>query len=254
MYSHVIQTSPVDKRKEFLVLIHGLGGRAASWDRVIPQLTSRFNILRYDLRGHGQSEIPPGPWSLDDFVQDLEGVLGEVKITQTHLVGFSLGGLIAQKFTLKNPMQVNKLVILSAVAGRTEAEREKVVQRLRNLENNDLDANIELAMERWFSPGFRQNHPELVQQRVDGLRSTDPKGYLNAHRVFSLGDLASELPKIKNPTLIMTGEFDPGSNVRMAQLMHERISGSKIEILPNLRHSVLVEAPELIGQKLVEFL
>jgi pimeloyl-ACP methyl ester carboxylesterase len=236
-----------------VILIHGLGGNLRTWDPIAAVLEQRFKVLRYDLRGHGKSENPQGPWLLDDFISDLEDVVLQAGITRTHLAGFSLGGLISQGFTIKHPEVVDKLIILSAVAGRTEAERAKVVERVHNLEIGDLDSNIELAMERWFSPEFRAQHPELVKARLDTLRSNDPMGYLNAYRVFGLGDLGNQIDRIKCPTLVMTGEFDPGSNVRMSQLMHEKISNSKLEILPNLRHSVLVEAPQLIAEKFDNF-
>jgi pimeloyl-ACP methyl ester carboxylesterase len=125
---------------------------------------------------------------------------------------------------------------------------------MRNLEKGDLDTNIELALERWFSPEFRQDHPERVQKRIAELRATSPEGYFKAYRVFVLSDLAEHLSQIQCETLVMTGEHDPGSNVRMARLMHETIPGSKLEILPDLRHSVLVESPQLIAEKLDSFL
>jgi len=169
-------------------------------------------------------------------------------------VGFSLGGLIVQQFALSHPERVERLIILSAVAGRTEEERQQVRERLRNLENGQLDTNIELALERWFSPTFRRDHPERVQKRIAELRATPPDGYLKAQRVFVLSDLADQLDRIQCPTLIMTGEHDPGSNVRMARIMHEKIIGSQLEILPELRHSILVEAPKLVAEKLDRFL
>ena len=236
-----------------MVLVHGLGGNLHSWDEIAASLEQRFSILRYDLRGHGDSHNPHGPWTLEDFVDDLEDVLAHHCDEPIYLAGFSLGGLVSQGFTLRHPERVGKLVILSAVAGRTEAERQKVLERVANLERGDLDTNIELALERWFSPGFRKNHPERVRRRLDALKANDPEGYLNAYRVFGLGDLADKLHKISCPTLVMTGEFDPGSNVRMAKLMHEKIPGSRLEILPGLRHSILVEAPGLVARKLDEF-
>ena len=111
-----------------------------------------------------------------------------------------------------------------------------------------------MALERWFSPEFRQNHPERVQKRITELRATSPEGYIQAYRVFVLSDLAEHLSQIQCETLVMTGEYDPGSNVRMARLMHEKIPASQLEILPGLRHSVLVEAPQLIAEKLDSFL
>jgi pimeloyl-ACP methyl ester carboxylesterase len=250
MKSNIVQTGSGPS----LVLVHGLGGNLHSWDIISAAMEKRFTVLRYDLRGHGGSHNPPGPWQLDDFVDDLEEVLAGCSDDPVRLAGFSLGGLISQGYTLRHPAAVSKLVIISAVAGRTEAERQKVVERVRNLERGDLDTNIELALERWFSPHFREQHPDRVQARLEALKANDPGGYLNAYRVFGLGDLAQELHKIQCPTLVMTGEFDPGSNVRMAELMHQQIAGSKLEILPAVRHSVLVEAPQLVAQRLDEFL
>ena len=236
-----------------VVLVHGLGGNLQKWDDIVPVLERRFTVLRYDLRGHGSSHNPPGPWTLDDFIADLEEIIDARGLTQISLAGFSLGGLISQGLTLKRPQLVKKLVILSAVADRTEAERQKVIERVRNLENGDLDTNIDLALERWFSPRFREQHPERVRARLETLKSNDPGGYLNAYRVFGLGDLGPELHRITCPTLVATGEDDPGSNPRMARFMHEQIAGSRLAILTGLRHSILVEAPGRVAQLLEEF-
>lgn len=236
-----------------LVLVHGLGGNLQSWYVIAERLAHRFRVYRYDLRGHGESHNPDGPWCLDDFVEDLHRLLQTIGIQTTHLAGFSLGGLIVQGLALRYPALVNQLAIISAVAGRTQEERERVAIRVQNLEQGDLYANIELAMDRWFTPQFRSQHPERVAQRIATLKRNDPEGYLNAYRVFNLSDLADDLHQIEAETLIMTGEDDPGSNSRMARLMHHRIRNSRLEILPGLRHSLLVEAPELVSDKLDAF-
>jgi len=254
MQSHAVQSGWTADKHPTVILIHGLGGNLYLWDQVVPVLEKRFSVLRYDLRGHGQSDAPSGDWSLDDFAKDLLELFDSRMLARAHLVGFSLGGLIVQQFALSHPERVERLIILSAVAGRTEEERQQVRERLRNLENGQLDTNIELALERWFSPTFRRDHPERVQKRIAELRATPPDGYLKAQRVFVLSDLADQLDRIQCPTLIMTGEHDPGSNVRMARIMHEKIRGSQLEILPELRHSILVEAPKLVAEKLDRFL
>jgi len=254
MYSHIFRSGQDPTRHPTVILIHGLGGTLNIWDPIVSVLEHRFSVLRYDLRGHGQSDVPPGDWSLEDFVSDLESIFNNESVPYAHLVGFSLGGLIVQQFALSYPERVGQLTILSAVAGRTNAERQHVQERIRNLEKGDLNTNIELALERWFSPEFRQDHPERVQKRIAELRATSPAGYFQAYRVFVLSDLAEHLSQIQCETLVMTGEHDPGSNVRMARLMHESIPNSQLEILPNLRHSVLVESPQLIAEKLDSFL
>ena len=254
MYSHIFRSGQDPTRHPTVILIHGLGGTLNIWDPIVSVLEHRFSVLRYDLRGHGQSDVPAGDWSLEDFVSDLESIFNNESVPYAHLVGFSLGGLIVQQFALSYPDRVGQLTILSAVAGRTNAERQHVQERIRNLEKGDLNTNIELALERWFSPEFRQDHPERVQKRIAELRATSPAGYFQAYRVFVLSDLAEHLSQIQCETLVMTGEHDPGSNVRMARLMHESIPNSQLEILPNLRHSVLVESPQLIAEKLDLFL
>ncbi|MFT7533600.1 MAG: pimeloyl-ACP methyl ester carboxylesterase [Gammaproteobacteria bacterium] len=236
-----------------LILIHGLGSNLQSWDTSANLLSKRFRVIRYDLRGHGLSDVPQGPWVLDEFVDDLEEVCRKTGVEQVRLAGFSLGGLITQGFCLRHSERVKQAVILSAIAGRTEEEQQRVAIRVQNLEQNKLDTNIELALERWFSPQFRQQHPDRVAGRLAALKATDPIGYLHAYRVFSLSDLGDQLHRITTPCLVMTGEGDPGSNVRMANFMHEEIANSQLDILPVLRHSVLVEAPELIASKLDQF-
>ena len=254
MYTHVFRSGQDQAQHPTVILIHGLGGTLNIWDPIASVLEHRFSVLRYDLRGHGQSDVPTGDWSLDDFVRDLEEIFIDETLPHAHLVGFSLGGLIVQQFALSYPERVGQLAILSAVAGRTGTERERVQERLQNLKTGDLETNIELALERWFSPEFRQNHPERVQKRIAELRATSPAGYFQAYRVFVLSDLAEHLSQIQCETLVMTGEHDPGSNVRMARLMHEAIPNSKLDILTNLRHSILVESPQLIAEKLDSFL
>jgi pimeloyl-ACP methyl ester carboxylesterase len=107
---------------------------------------------------------------------------------------------------------------------------------------------------RWFSDEFAAAHPEAVAARLRQLLGTDAESYLHAYTLFGTGDLGERLAEICAPTLVVTGENDGGSTPRMARLMHERIAGSRLEILPGLRHSVLIEAPERVAALLQEFL
>ena len=134
MYSHIFRSGQDPTRHPTVILIHGLGGTLNIWDPIVSVLEHRFSVLRYDLRGHGQSDVPAGDWSLEDFVSDLESIFNNESVPYAHLVGFSLGGLIVQQFALSYPERVGQLTILSAVAGRTNAERQHVQERIRNLE------------------------------------------------------------------------------------------------------------------------
>ena len=137
-----------------VVLIHGLAGVCGLWDPVSDVLRQRFRVIRYDLRGHGESGSPEGPWTLGDFVADLLEVLKRYDVSRIHLAGFSIGGLIAQRFAIDHPDKLERLAIVSAVAGRTPEEKAKVAQRLENIREGHYEVNIEASLERWFSPGL----------------------------------------------------------------------------------------------------
>jgi (E)-2-((N-methylformamido)methylene)succinate hydrolase len=237
-----------------VMLIHGVGADASSWDAVVPALTPRFTVLRLDLRGHGRSGHVDAALSLDDFARDVADVLDVTAMPCANIVGFSLGGMIAQLMGLDYAARVNRLVLLSAVAGRTEPERARVRDRLEILRAQGVAAITGAAQDRWFTDGFIARHPELVRLRMEQLRNNHPESYAAAYTVFSTSDLGERLHAIRRPTLVATGEFDPGSNTRMARFMYKQIPRAKLSILSGLKHSVLVEAPNVVAEMLLDFL
>jgi len=237
-----------------VMLIHGVGADGTSWDQIAPALAPEFRVLRLDLRGHGRSGHINGALTLDDFVQDVVDVLDACAVPAADIVGFSLGGMIAQGIALQHAERVRRLILLSAVAGRSAEEREGVQARLAILQEQGVAAITGAAQERWFTPDFIARNPDLVARRMRQLQENHAPSYAAAYTVFSTSDLGDSLHAIRAPTLIATGEHDVGSNPRMALFMHAQITGSKLEILPNLRHSILVEAPELVTQLVRGFL
>jgi (E)-2-((N-methylformamido)methylene)succinate hydrolase len=243
----------VEGTGEPVTLVHGVGANLNSWDEVAGYMLGRHRIIRMDLAGHGKSGLIRGDRTLADFADDVRRVWDHLGLTKTHLAGFSLGGLIAQSLALSYPARIDKLVILSAVAGRTAEEREKVVSRLALLKEGGIPAVTAAAEERWFTLEFRRKFPERVAQRMRELLANDPVSYAAAYTVFATGDLGDRVGDIRLPTLVATGEYDVGSNVRMARMMHAAIVGSELHILPGLRHSVLVEAPRQVADMLMHF-
>ena len=237
-----------------VTLIHGVGANIESWGEVAETLAARFRVIRMDLRGHGRSTPLREPCSLEDFVADVVTALDTAGVERTHLVGFSLGGMIAQLFTVTYPERVNRLALFSAVAGRTPEERAKVMQRARMLREEGIASVVAAAEERWFTAAFRAAKPEKVKKRLEELLANDPISYAHAYRVFAESDVADRIHEIPRPTLVVTGENDVGSNTRMARFMCEQIPNSKLVILPELKHSLLVEASDKVSQLLMEFL
>ncbi|MGZ5095581.1 MAG: alpha/beta fold hydrolase [Burkholderiales bacterium] len=237
-----------------VALVHGVGGVMQNWDGVVERLRDRFELLRYDLRGHGESEKCKGAYTLSDFVDDHVALLDQLGWQSAHVVGFSLGGIIAQSIAIEHAARVHKLVLVSAIAGRSEEERRKAKERAGALAQGGATTHLDWAVDRWFTREFQLAHPEIVEERKRQARTQDPACYAAAFHVLANYDLADELHRIRRETLVMTGELDSGSTPRMARLMAERITGAELGLLPNLKHSVLLEAPELVASNIAAFL
>ena len=236
-----------------LVLIHGVGASAESWGRVAERLSPRFDILRPDLRGHGGSARIDAPITIDTFAEDMLRVMDEAGVEKAHLAGFSLGGLITQRLAVGWPDRFDRIAILSAVAGRTEEERAKVVARLQMIRDGGMTAITGAARDRWFTAAFAKENEALIRQRIAELEAVHVPSYLEAYRVFGQTELVQTLDRIRHRTLVLTGECDVGSNPRMSETMHRLIPESELQILPGLKHSILLEAPDLIADRLLSF-
>ncbi len=237
-----------------VTLIHGVGSYLESWDGVIAALGGGYRFLRYDLRGHGASPKLPGPYTLDDFVDDLAALLDAQGIEATHLAGFSLGGLIAQAFALAHPGRLHSLTLISTVAGRTDAEKAAVQKRAATLAEKGAGRHLTEAVERWFTAEFIARRPDVLEERRRRSLNNDPDCYAAAYRVLADTDLADRLPEISTPTLVMTGENDVGSTPRMANVIADRVPDSRLHIFPHLKHSVLLEAPDQVAAQMKPFL
>lgn len=224
-----------------MVLLHGVGLDRRMWDRCLPALTARHRVTLVDLRGHGASPAAAAGVSLAELAADVAALLSE----PTHIVGFSLGALVAQRLGLDRPDLTASLTLVSSVAGRSEQEREAVARR-QELAAEDFGASAWAAVDRWFSPAWRAQDPDLAQRVLDTLLANDRASYLACYRVFATADtgLWRWLPRIAAPTVAVTGERDPGSTPAMSQRLAERIPGGRAVIVPGARHLLALECPQ----------
>ena len=238
-----------------LVCIHGVGSYLEAWNGVVePAEGSRSRILTFDLRGHGRSARVKGRYEIDDFVGETLALADHVGFDRFHLAGFSLGGLIAQRLALTHAERLQQLVLLSTVAGRTPEERERGARPACGAAGGEPRSHYDASLSRWLTEDFQAANPELIARLRQRNAENDPDCYAAAYRVLAETDFGGLLDQIRCPTLIATGEDDQGSNPRMATFMHERIAGSQLEILPGLRHSILIEAPDLVAALMRDFL
>lgn len=239
-----------------LVLIHGLGLNRQLWRWQLDELMPHFSVLRYDLLGHGESAHPPGPYHMSQMVAQLDGLLAHSRVQGAAIVGFSLGGLIAQAFTLAHPGKVSALAILNSAHARTDEQRNSIMLRVRQAEESGPAATVDAALERWFTPGFAERKPDVLEQVRAWVVANDPEVYPAVYRLLANADtgLATSIAAIACPALVMTGEDDSGNSPQMAQQMAAIMPHARLEILPGLRHMALVESPAVVNALLLSFL
>jgi 3-oxoadipate enol-lactonase len=236
-----------------LVLLHGLGGNLHDWDTVAPELSRYHRVFRLDMRGFGESDKPPGPYSPQIFARDLAGLVRTCGITRTHVVGISMGGVIAQRFTLDYPEFVRSLTLISTsseVGPQSQAAWEKTAAVI---EERGFSANAEFA-ERIFAPGFGKAHPAEVKAMTERTARNDPRAYAAAARAIGFYNWTAELSHIRVPTLILQGREDkltpPGGSVKMSR----GIARSRLLMIPDCGHVAPVEKPEVFLHAVLSFL
>lgn len=233
---------------EVVVLLHGVGSSASTWSEMLPLIDPRYTVVAPDYRGHGHSDSPAAPYTLDDFVGDLIRLLDELGVAAAHIVGFSIGALFAEATALAHPERVLSLVLLNSIGARTEAEQARSLERLAVIRGTPPAEGAPLSAPRWFTPGFIASNPELVAAEVAIVSETPHLPYASAYEVLATTDLIGQVDAIEQPVLIVTGEFDVGSTPRMSRAVHERIAGSELVVIDGLQHYLHIEvADQLAG-------
>ena len=236
-----------------LVLVHGLGGSVHSWDADVPVFARHHRVLRVDMRGCGASDKPPGPYSPALFASDLRGVLDHAQVAAAHLLGISMGGVIAQRFALDYPERVRSVTLVST-SSEVGAKSLAAWQRLADLiEREGFDARSADAS-RAFSPGFVARHPEVVAEIAALNAANDPRGYAAAARAMSNYNWTAELSRLRSPVLILQGLDDqltpPGGAVKMSRgLPHARLL-----FIAEAGHNLPLERPEVFQSSVLAFI
>jgi 3-oxoadipate enol-lactonase len=237
-----------------VMLSHSLASGMSMWDLQLTALKSRFRILRYDTRGHGGSDVPAGPYRLDDLVADAVALMDALAIRQVHFVGLSMGGMIGQGIALVHPDRLLSLSLCSTSA-RIPQEAQPVVQeRIDTALKEGLRALVDGTLARWFTPGYLKTKPPEVERIRRQFLATPVAGYVGCTEAIRRLDYLEQLARITLSTLIIVGEDDPGTPVSASRAMHERIDGSKLVIIPSAMHLCNIERTEVFNSALAGFL
>lgn len=236
-----------------VTLSHSLATHAGMWDATTPALAS-FRVLRYDTRGHGGTEAPAGPYSLDVLAADALALLEALGIQRTHWVGLSMGGMIGQTIALKARGTLLSLALCDTTSRVPHEARGTWAERIATADAQGMEPLVEPTIARWFTPDFVRTRPEVVDRVRAMIRETPARGYVGCCHAIAQLDLTGRLGEIGIPTLVVVGEEDQGTPVSAARTIHEHVKGSQLVVLKSASHLSNIEQPEAFNQAVKHFL
>jgi 3-oxoadipate enol-lactonase len=220
------------------------------WDPQVAAFKDRFRILLYDTRGHGASEAPKGPYTLDMLAEDLRQLLAELKIRRTHYCGLSMGGMIGQVVALTDPGVFDRVVLADTGHAQTPETKKQWEERINTAQTRGMQPLVQPTIERWFTAPFR-DHPEVEKIRKL-IQNTPVPGYVGCCHAIANLNTTARLKEIRNPVLAITGEQDgaaPGT-----RYIGENVPGAKFVSIPQAAHIANIEQAEAFNRALAEFL
>ena len=234
----------------WLTFSHSLACSLRMWEPQIAEFKDRFRILVYDTRGHGGTEAPKGPYTLDMLAEDLRQLLSELNIKRTHYVGLSMGGMIGQVVALTDPGVFDRVVLADTGHAQTPETRKQWDERIRTAETKGMEPLVQPTIERWFTKDFRDT--PTAKRIAELIRSTPVPGYVGCCHAISNLNTTARLKEIKRPVLAIAGEQDaaaPGT-----RYIGENVPGAKLVMIPQAAHIANLEQPEAFNRALREFL
>jgi 3-oxoadipate enol-lactonase len=247
---HHILDGPEDA--PVLVLSNSLGTTLRMWDDQAPALRERFRLLRYDIRGHGKSSTPPGPYAIEDLGRDVISLLDRLEIERASLCGLSVGSMTGMWLAAEAPERIDRLVLLctSALLGPKDLWND----RIETASAKGMDALVDGVLERWLTLPFRSKNPTAVEKVAKMLRGTDPDGYAGCCAAIRDMDLRDRLPSIEARTLVVSGAEDPATPPEHGRLIADAVPGARFEIVADASHLANIERPEKITHLILDHL
>ena len=233
-----------------IVLIHGVGLNHKVWE---PQINSFDNtVLAYDILGHGNTPLTKSQISFDDFSLQLLNLIDELKFEKIHLVGFSIGSLIARNFASKYNTRLESLTLLCSVFQRSNEQQQIVNDRFElSKKNGSLSKQ---ALKRWFTDEYLEKYPDTYQKITSILKSNNMQNFLKVYELFVKHKDEEIFDNIKVNTLIMTGENDIGSTPEMSKNLSKHIANSQVKIVPKGKHLCSIECSDDVNNAIKDFI
>jgi len=255
----VIHTNGIDLYYEIagagppLLLIHGLGSSSRDWELQTAAFAPAYQVITFDLRGHGRSQKPAGPYSIPLFAGDAQALWQALSIAPAHVVGLSLGGAVAFQLAVDAPHMVKTLTIVNSAPAwvpRSLSDRMKIWQRMAIVRLLGMRKMGEVLSKRLF---IKPEQADIRQVFVERWAENDPVAYRAAMRALFGWSVADHLPTITCPALVIAADEDY-TPVALKQAYTSQMPNARLAVIPDSRHATPVEQPEAFNQALSDFL
>jgi 3-oxoadipate enol-lactonase len=246
-----LRTLPGASNAPVLMFSNSLGTNLSMWDPQLELLEPHYRILRYDMRGHGSSSVPPGPYTVTQLGNDVIDLLNALKIETINFCGLSIGGIIGQWLGINAASRLNKLILCNTAAkiGTTETWNKRIAE----VTDHGIAPIADGVVQRWFTTGFPAPHAPVVSLMKQMLLATNPAGYLASCAALRDNDLRDAISAIRLPVCVIAGDQDPVTTIADGQFIKDRIPGAELTVLP-AAHISNAEVPELFSTTVLDFL
>lgn len=244
-----------------LILISGLGRSRLSWWKQIEPFAKKFRVINMDNRDAGDSAICTSPYTITDMAADVAGIIKNLNLGRTHIIGISLGGMIAQELVIGYPELVDRLVLVATTAGgpTSVSAKPEIMALLVAKEREDTETRLRRVFPQIMGEGYTARHPEDLDRIVtDSLtKPMSLESYqrqLGAIMSYLRQGTADRLEQITAPTLIIHGDYDPLAPYANGEYLAAHIKGARLSTYPGVGHMVMVESPDRFNREVIEFL
>jgi len=235
-----------------VVLSNSLGSTHRMWDAQLAALEERFRVVRYDARGHGDSQVPNGPYSIDDLADDVVALLDRIGVSRAHVVGLSLGGMTAMRLAARNPERVHRVVLLCPATQLPPASG--WLERAATVRTDGTAAVAAAVVQRWFTTEYLAASPDdrIVHEQM--VSATPAEGYAGCCEAIAKLDLRQDLSAITAPTLAIAGQDDPATPPARLEEIVAGIPDARLLVVPKAAHLANAEQPGIITPAIIEHL
>ena len=234
-----------------LILSNSLGTNLSIWDAQVPEFEKHFRLLRYDMRGHGQSSVPPPPYSVADLASDIFSLADYLANDRFHFCGLSVGGMIGMTLALQSPARLGKLVLCSTAAKIGTFESWNT--RIETVRTQSMKEIARATPPRWFTPDFQKRSPDAVAAIVRSIESLNPDGYIGGCCAVRDFDARATVSNIHSPVLVISGTHDPAAPPSDGHYLADHIPGARYAEM-NGSHISIVEDPQGFTNEVLDFL